>query len=169
MRVQSLNNLLTMGIETWSARYDFPVAKRPATYQVCTLSLAKGKVVGYLVAEMKDGFPLIQQQRLLDAMLLSSRLCRHDESLLSIREIVSTGVRIVYVMGVNAAQSLLASVDDIEMLRGRVHHLSTDEKVTQVPVVVTHAPAELLAKPHLKVQAWQDMGLLNKLLRKLPG
>jgi len=62
------------------------------------------------------------------------------------------------VLGRFAAQTLLGTDATIGNLRGRVHHLKTDEGV-QIPVIVSYHPAYLLRSPSEKARAWQDLKL----------
>jgi DNA polymerase len=64
----------------------------------------------------------------------------------------------ILVLGRFAAQTLLGTDATIGNLRGRVHHLTTDEGV-QIPVVVSYHPAYLLRSPSEKARAWQDLKL----------
>lgn len=64
----------------------------------------------------------------------------------------------ILVLGRFAAQTLLGTDATIGNLRGRVHHLKTDEGV-QIPVVVSYHPAYLLRSPSEKARAWQDLKL----------
>lgn len=64
----------------------------------------------------------------------------------------------ILVLGRFAAQTLLGTDATIGSLRGRVHHLKTDEGV-QIPVVVSYHPAYLLRSPSEKARAWQDLKL----------
>ncbi len=64
----------------------------------------------------------------------------------------------ILVLGRFAAQTLLGTDATIGSLRGRVHHLKTDEGA-QIPVVVSYHPAYLLRSPSEKARAWQDLKL----------
>lgn len=64
----------------------------------------------------------------------------------------------ILVLGRFAAQTLLGTDATIGNLRGRVHHLKTDEGV-QIPVIVSYHPAYLLRSPSEKARAWQDLKL----------
>ncbi|MGN6455509.1 MAG: uracil-DNA glycosylase, partial [Achromobacter mucicolens] len=64
----------------------------------------------------------------------------------------------ILVLGRFAAQTLLGTDATIGSLRGRVHHLNTDEGA-QIPVVVSYHPAYLLRSPSEKARAWQDLKL----------
>jgi len=64
----------------------------------------------------------------------------------------------ILVLGRFAAQTLLGTDATIGNLRGRVHHLKTDEGA-QIPVIVSYHPAYLLRSPSEKARAWQDLKL----------
>lgn len=64
----------------------------------------------------------------------------------------------ILVLGRFAAQTLLGTDATIGGLRGRVHHLKTDEGA-QIPVIVSYHPAYLLRSPSEKARAWQDLKL----------
>lgn len=68
----------------------------------------------------------------------------------------------ILALGRLAAQSVLNVQDEVEALRGRVHHVSTEAGV-QIPVVVTWHPAVLLMHPQNKGQAWADLMLAKRL------
>lgn len=67
----------------------------------------------------------------------------------------------ILVLGRFAAQTLLGTDATIGNLRGRVHHLKTDEGV-QIPVIVSYHPAYLLRSPSEKARAWQDLKLASR-------
>lgn len=70
--------------------------------------------------------------------------------------------RRVLALGRLAAQALLQVDDDIEDLRGRIHHVTTSAGA-QVPVIVTWHPAALLMHPQNKEQAWIDLNMAKRL------
>ncbi len=69
------------------------------------------------------------------------------------RQIALVRPKILLVVGRIAAQSLLASVEPIARLRGRVHGFGPE----RVPLVVTYHPAYLLRSPAEKRKAWEDL------------
>lgn len=68
----------------------------------------------------------------------------------------------ILVLGRFAAQTLLGTDATIGSLRGRIHHLKTDEG-RQIPVVVSYHPAYLLRSPGEKARAWQDLKLAARM------
>ncbi len=64
----------------------------------------------------------------------------------------------ILVLGRFAAQTLLGTDATIGSLRGRVHHMKTDEG-REIPVIVSYHPAYLLRSPVEKARAWQDLKL----------
>ncbi|MGY6273801.1 uracil-DNA glycosylase [Achromobacter denitrificans] len=68
----------------------------------------------------------------------------------------------ILVLGRFAAQTLLGTDATIGSLRGRIHHLKTDEGL-QIPVVVSYHPAYLLRSPGEKARAWQDLRLASRM------
>jgi len=74
------------------------------------------------------------------------------------RQIALVQPRIILAMGRFAAQALLASVEPLGKLRGRVHAWRG------VPVIVTYHPAYLLRTPADKARAWEDLCLAATLV-----
>lgn len=70
--------------------------------------------------------------------------------------------RRILALGRLAAQALLHVEDDVEDLRGQVHHVST-RSGAKIPVVVTWHPAALLMHPQNKGQAWADLNLVKRI------
>lgn len=70
--------------------------------------------------------------------------------------------RRILALGRLAAQALLRVDDEVEDLRGRIHHVATAAGA-QIPVVVTWHPAALLMHPQHKGQAWADLILAKRL------
>ncbi|WP_228468162.1 uracil-DNA glycosylase, partial [Achromobacter denitrificans] len=68
----------------------------------------------------------------------------------------------ILVLGRFAAQTLLGTDATIGSLRGRIHHLKTNEG-RQIPVVVSYHPAYLLRSPGEKARAWQDLKLAARM------
>lgn len=71
--------------------------------------------------------------------------------------------RRILALGRLAAQALLGVDGDVDALRGRVHHLTT-QSGGQIPLVVTWHPASLLVHPQHKAQAWEDLTLARRLI-----
>jgi len=69
------------------------------------------------------------------------------------RQIELLQPRVILVMGLSAAQSLLRSQAPLGRLRGQVHRLQG------VPLVVTYHPTALMRTPADKAKAWEDLCL----------
>ena len=65
-------------------------------------------------------------------------------------------------LGRVSASALLGRDDDLDQLRGKVHHY-VDEEGRSIPLVVTYHPASLLLHGQLKAEAWRDLNLLADL------
>ena len=74
------------------------------------------------------------------------------------RQITLLKPRRILALGKLAAQALLATDNDFEALRGRVHHIVSEDGHA-IPLVVTYHPAALLIRPQHKADAWQDLNL----------
>ncbi|MCK5727537.1 MAG: uracil-DNA glycosylase [Thiotrichaceae bacterium] len=70
----------------------------------------------------------------------------------------------ILVMGRIASQALLQQKLPITQLRGQVHSLTLDKESTNIPVVATLHPRNLLLQPKNKAKAWQDLKRLATLL-----
>lgn len=68
----------------------------------------------------------------------------------------------ILVLGKLAAQVVLGREEELDALRGQVHHIGSAHE-TEVPVVVTYHPASLLMRPQHKVDAWHDLNLARSL------
>ena len=68
----------------------------------------------------------------------------------------------VIALGRLAAQALLGVDEELEALRGRVHHLTGDDG-SSTPVIATYHPAALLMRPQHKADAWRDLLLARSL------
>lgn len=143
-------------------------------------------VVGEAPGEQEDrqGQPFVGRSgQLLDAMLAAVGMSRERDVFITnvikcrppgnrnpkpeeiaacspylMRQIALLKPECILVLGRFAAQTLLGTDATIGNLRGRVHHLKTDEGV-QIPVVVSYHPAYLLRSPSEKARAWQDLKL----------
>jgi len=74
------------------------------------------------------------------------------------RQIAMLRPRRILTLGTLAARSLLNSGDDLDALRGRIHHVRS-ETGEDIPLVATYHPATLLLRPQYKAQAWEDLNL----------
>lgn len=143
-------------------------------------------VVGEAPGEQEDrqGQPFVGRSgQLLDAMLAAVGMSREQDVFITnvikcrppgnrnpkpeeiaacspylMRQIALLKPERILVLGRFAAQTLLGTDATIGSLRGRVHHLKTDEGA-QIPVVVSYHPAYLLRSPSEKARAWQDLKL----------
>ncbi|PLC54046.1 uracil-DNA glycosylase [Pollutimonas nitritireducens] len=79
------------------------------------------------------------------------------------RQISLLKPRRVLALGKLAAQALLGTDSELEALRGRVHHLSSQDGQI-IPLVVTYHPAALLVRPQHKADAWQDLNLARAIV-----
>ncbi|ORU92738.1 MAG: hypothetical protein A6F71_08755 [Cycloclasticus sp. symbiont of Poecilosclerida sp. M] len=79
-----------------------------------------------------------------------------------LRQIELVQPSIVLVTGEQTAQSLLCSSSTLSELRGQVHHLEP----LGITVIATHHPRELLVRPELKREAWDDLQLARKQLQQ---
>ena len=61
------------------------------------------------------------------------------------------------VLGWQAAQALLNQRASLDQLRGQVHRYQ--DAGLDIPLVVTHHPASLMLRGHLKAAAWHDLHL----------
>ncbi|HJD43762.1 MAG TPA: uracil-DNA glycosylase [Candidatus Paenalcaligenes intestinipullorum] len=68
----------------------------------------------------------------------------------------------ILALGQITANQLLGTDQDIESLRGKVHHWTAPHGPT-LPVVVTYHPAALLLRPQHKANAWRDLMLVKEL------
>lgn len=80
------------------------------------------------------------------------------------RHIALVQPRILLLTGAAVTKTLLATPDGIQKLRSRVHSY-TCENSRDIPVLVTHAPSNLLRLPAKKAEAWADLLALKELLR----
>lgn len=147
---------------------------------------ARWLVVGEAPGEQEDrqGQPFVGRSgQLLDAMLAAVGMSRERDVFITnvikcrppgnrnpkpeeiaacspylMRQIALLKPERILVLGRFAAQTLLGTDATIGNLRGRVHHLKTDEGV-QIPVIVSYHPAYLLRSPSEKARAWQDLKL----------
>ena len=68
-----------------------------------------------------------------------------------------TSAKVIVAMGAAAGQSLLASTDSLEQLRGKAH------MVENVPLVVTYHPNDLLQHLANKAKMWDDLCIAKPL------
>ena len=68
-----------------------------------------------------------------------------------------TSAKVIVAMGAAAGQSLLASTDSLEQLRGKAH------MVENVPLVVTYHPNDLLQHLANKANMWDDLCIAKPL------
>jgi uracil-DNA glycosylase len=69
---------------------------------------------------------------------------------------------VICVLGLTAAQTLLGAGSPMNRLRGRTHSWRG------IAVVCTYHPAYLLRSPQQKAAAWQDLLMVERLLREQP-
>lgn len=67
------------------------------------------------------------------------------------------------VLGWQAAQALVNQRASLDQLRGQVHRYQNDG--LDIPLIVTHHPATLMLRGHLKNAAWQDLHLARRVLK----
>lgn len=77
------------------------------------------------------------------------------------RQIELVQPKLIVVFGKAAAQALLESADDLDMMRGQLHDYH------EVPVVVTYHPAHLLGNPMDKARAWEDLCFAKDTIQNL--
>ena len=75
------------------------------------------------------------------------------------RQILLLSPRIVLCAGLTAAQSLLRTADDMNVLRGKIMKLRIANSV--FPVAVTYHPNDLWENEELKRPAWEDLKKLK--------
>jgi DNA polymerase len=63
--------------------------------------------------------------------------------------------RVILALGPTAAHAVLGQAASIQALRGRIHYRKLNGR--QIPVVVTHHPADLLRQPTEKSGVWEDL------------
>ncbi len=70
----------------------------------------------------------------------------------------------ILVLGKLASQLVLGREEELDALRGQIHHLRQGEK-GDIPVVVTYHPASLLMRPQHKIDVWHDLNLARTLMQ----
>jgi hypothetical protein len=94
---------------------------------------------------------------LLDNMLAAIGVAREGEPVpLAERDLKRLAPAVVVALGPAAAARLLDAESGVASLRGQVH------RSDDLPVVVTHGPAQLLARGGDKALAWEDLLLARR-------
>jgi len=78
------------------------------------------------------------------------------------RQITLVSPRVLVALGQFSAQTLLATQEPLESLRGRVHAHHCAGKI--IPLIVTFHPEDLLRRQTEKAQAWRDLQLIKAAL-----
>ena len=78
------------------------------------------------------------------------------------RQIALVSPRVLVALGQFSAQTLLATQEPLESLRGRVHAHHCAGKI--IPLIVTFHPEDLLRRQTEKAQAWRDLQLIKAAL-----
>jgi hypothetical protein len=106
-----------------------------------------------VVASGEEGAPFsTAEMKLLDAMLAAAGGARLPEGFADFDAAITRHrVRLLVVLGQEAAVELLGTAGALHELRGRLHHCR------DLPAIVTFHPAELLEAPKMKARAWEDL------------
>tara|TARA_R110000868_G_scaffold261167_1_gene519230 strand:+ start:647 stop:994 length:348 start_codon:yes stop_codon:yes gene_type:complete len=97
---------------------------------------------------------------LLTAMLQAIGYLPDQVEKVTSKAIDSVQPTLMLAFGQQAAQTLLATDEPLDSLRGRLHYLGKNK----TPLIVTYHPDDLLAHPADKKKAFSDLQLAQKTL-----
>lgn len=75
--------------------------------------------------------------------------------------------KMILLLGATAIFAILGIESAVSKIRGKIHYYQNEFLEKKIPVVPTFHPAYLLRQQEQRNVAWQDMLLLQKILRKL--
>lgn len=142
--------LKMMGISIWRERQTLPGAKPKLTHQSYALMNEAKTEIGRLWLEMPPMQPgqELALFQLLDSMMTAIKLKRVLPS-----QNPRASLPLQIIMGLQLAQELLISTEDLDSLREKNLHKDSNGLTT----LVTYHPLALLADPKLKRKAWEDL------------
>ena len=121
----------------------------PVTEASYYLLVSDDKKWAFVLPEALTG----EAETLFNNILLALHINKtHTETLAHL-----TSAKVIVAMGAAAGQSLLASTDSLEQLRGKAH------MVENVPLVVTYHPNDLLQHLANKAKMWDDLCIAKPL------
>ena len=121
----------------------------PVTEKSVYLLVSDDKKWAFVLPEALTG----EAEVLFNNILLALHINKtHNETLAHL-----TSAKVIVAMGAAAGQSLLASTDSLEQLRGKAH------VVENVPLVVTYHPNDLLQHLANKAKMWDDLCIAKPL------
>jgi len=123
-----------------------PVALEPSAY-VCTVSDDKKWAFIWPASLILSA----SQSTLFKNILVALKITKSTQMQVSKIEEIQTSV--IILMGEEAAQKVLGTVESIETLRGKSYLLHT------TPTIVTYHPRDLLQSLQLKPKTWEDLCL----------
>ena len=97
------------------------------------------------------------QSTLFKNILVALKITKSTQMRVSKVEDIQTSV--IVVMGEEAAQKVLGTVESIETLRGKSYLLHT------TPTIVTYHPTDLLQSLQLKPKTWEDLCLAKGIVK----
>lgn len=75
--------------------------------------------------------------------------------------------KVILLLGSTAIFAILGIENDVSKVRGKIHYYQNEFFDQKIPVIPTFHPAYLLRQPEQRKVAWQDILLLQKVLKKL--
>jgi DNA polymerase len=123
-----------------------PVAVEPSAY-VCTVSDDKKWAFIWPASLILSA----SQSTLFKNILVALKITKSTQMQVSKIEEIQTSV--IILMGEEAAQKVLGTVESIETLRGKSYLLHS------TPTIVTYHPSDLLQSLQLKPKTWEDLCL----------
>jgi len=123
-----------------------PVALEPSAY-VCTVSDDKKWAFIWPASLILSA----SQSTLFKNILVALKITKSTQMQVSKIEEIQTSV--IILMGEEAAQKVLGTVESIETLRGKSYLLHS------TPTIVTYHPSDLLQSLQLKPKTWEDLCL----------
>ncbi len=129
-----------------------PVAVEPSVY-VCTVSDDKKWAFIWPASLILSA----SQSTLFKNILVALKITKSTQMQVSKIEEIQTSV--IILMGEEAAQKVLGTVESIETLRGKSYLLHT------TPTIVTYHPSDLLQSLQLKPKTWEDLCLAKGIVK----
>ena len=152
---RQLSTLNEMGIPVWELRQQ----------TIEHIQLEQQQCVLLILLEQQD--QLEPAQRLLQAMLSTIGLSQQDIVFVTQQQLpqLKNNVieqKLIFALGIRAAQSLLGMDIKLDNCRGKIHQVLD----SQFTAVVSFGLEELLKTPENKAQAWQDLKLAKQAFEK---
>jgi len=153
MKISQLATLKAMGIEAWQLRSPMAKLMLLDVYPATTTDKASQDLTNKLLAAWLNLIDLAKDE------IIVVKISAEEIN----QQIKKIQPKLIITLGENSAHKLLNTTDLLDNLRQKIH----SDLISNISIINTYHPQDLLTNPINKKLSWQDLQLINKTLKTL--